>query len=558
MDELFRFFSPEARERRGRAAADLGLRLEKYVPPNLRPLVGLLAEGTPTMTLDRAGRASERMLALDRTPMQRVGDFGEMLSETASIAAPMAVANRAGMPVAEAIQEGLLGLSLPAKSAGQAIVDRANQRGPVPTMYSNPLMGGGTSDPTQTGWIFKDVDRSLKTSKLENRRLAGDTSRVEEVPIRQLYATQPTVNPDFATTSSSAGEMPLVVRKGGKMFVQDGHHRLTRQAEGGAQTANVRFIDLDNADTSTPLLDWSPEKTGFVEADEDLLDALFSPSLLAPRNEAEAMAQKILEMRAAGRAGEVTEEMMAAADDQYMYFNTPIPMDEASRMARAETAGFEGGLFHGTGADIVNIDKEKFGLGENLLGKGFYTTSNPKRADIYVPIGTPPLPKGVFQSGNDEYTEGGNILPLMTRSNTEFDARQKTGKENALKIGEAFQNSDFDVEIRDSGDQVFIKSKNNPDLSVYLDSYQDGMITLQKLKDVFGRGNVTEILEEAGFSGLKAPESSGSVTKVNYNPEDVRSRFARFDPEFRHLRNLSAGFGGLGLLSTMPTQEEQY
>ena len=79
-------------------------------------------------------------------------------------------------------------------------------------MNSNPLMGGGTSDPTQTGWTFKDVDRSLKTSKLENRRLAGDTSRVEEVPIRQLYATQPTVNSDFATTSSSAGEMPLVVR----------------------------------------------------------------------------------------------------------------------------------------------------------------------------------------------------------------------------------------------------------------------------------------------------------------------------------------------------------
>lgn len=134
------------------------------------------------------------------------------------------------------------------------------------------------SDPTQTGWTFRDVDNSLNSiaTKADNRRISGDTSRVEEVPIRELYATQPTVNPDFATTSSSAGEMPLVVRKGGKMFVQDGHHRLTKQAEGGAQTAPVRFIDLDNADTSTPLLDWSPEKTGFVEADQDILDQLFS------------------------------------------------------------------------------------------------------------------------------------------------------------------------------------------------------------------------------------------------------------------------------------------
>ena len=271
--------------------------------------------------------------------------------------------------------------------------------------------------------------------------------------------------------------------------------------------------------------------------------------LTTAASEAQDMAKRILELRAEGRASEVTDEMMAQADPQYMFANTPLPMDEASRMARAEAAGFEGELFHGTDADIIALDKEKFGLGENLLGKGFYTTGNPKRANIYVPIGTPKLPKGVFQTGNTDFTEGGNILPLMTRSSSEFDATQSTGKSNALNIGEAFKGADFDVEIRDSGDQVFIKSKTNPDLSVYIDSYQDGMATLQKLKDVFGRNNVTNILEEAGFTGLKAPESSGSVTRVNYNPQDVRSRFARFDPEFAHLSNLSAAnvspLGGL-------------
>lgn len=271
--------------------------------------------------------------------------------------------------------------------------------------------------------------------------------------------------------------------------------------------------------------------------------------LTTAASEAQDMAKRILELRAEGRASEVTDEMMAQADPQYMFANTPLPMDEASRMARAEAAGFEGDLFHGTDADIIALDKEKFGLGENLLGKGFYTTGNPKRANIYVPIGTPKLPKGVFQTGNSDFTEGGNILPLVTKSSSEFDATQSTGKSNALNIGKAFKGADFDVEIRDSGDQVFIKSKTNPDLSVYIDSYQDGMVTLQKLKDVFGRNNVTNILEEAGFTGLKAPESLGSVTRVNYNPQDVRSRFARFDPEFAHLSNLSAAnvspIGGL-------------
>jgi hypothetical protein len=318
--------------------------------------------------------------------------------------------------------------------------------------------------------------------------------------------------------------------------------------------ADASYEQIQRAllDAGVDAIEYPDPEFGIRVVNPSILAANASKSaglLTTAASEAQDMAKRILELRAQGRASEVTDEMMAQADPQYMFANTPLPMDEASRMARAEAAGFEGDLFHGTDADIMALDKEKFGLGENLLGKGFYTTGNPKRANIYVPIGTPKLPKGVFQTGNTDFTEGGNILPLMTRSSSEFDATQSTGKSNALNIGKAFKGADFDVEIRDSGDQVFIKSKTNPDLSVYIDSYQDGMVTLQKLKDVFGRNNVTNILEEAGFTGLKAPESSGSVTRVNYNPQDVRSRFARFDPEFAHLSNLSAAnvspIGGL-------------
>jgi hypothetical protein len=43
-----------------------------------------------------------------------------------------------------------------------------------------------------------------------------------------------------------------------------------------------------------------------------------------------------------------------------------------------------------------------------------------------------------------------------------------------------------------------------------------------------------------------------------FDPANVRSRFARFDPRLAHLRNLSAGVGGLGLLGMSYPQEEQY
>lgn len=131
------FLGAEAGQRRRRALDELGRDIAYYLPPEIRPIVGLLAESTPTATLERAGRASERMLDPDRTARQRVGDLGEMLSETAGVVAPAAVASRAAMPAAQAIQEGLLGMSVPARAAGQAVIDRANQPGPVPTMYSN-------------------------------------------------------------------------------------------------------------------------------------------------------------------------------------------------------------------------------------------------------------------------------------------------------------------------------------------------------------------------------------------------------------------------------------
>ena len=140
------------------------------------------------------------------------------------------------------------------------------------------------ADPTQTGWTFRDVEKPT-LNKAENQRVSGLTSRVEEVPINQVYATQPTVNPDFSTTSSSSGELPFVVRKNGKMFVQDGHHRLTKLAEEGVQNAKVRFIDLDGADTSTPLLDYDPNfNSDFQESVKGILDTLSSPSLPKPKN----------------------------------------------------------------------------------------------------------------------------------------------------------------------------------------------------------------------------------------------------------------------------------
>ena len=138
---LLDFFSREAGQARRAALDEFGRDIGHYVPPELRGILGFAAEMTPTATLGRAGQASQRMVAPNRSAMERVGDLGSMLSETAAIAAPAAVAGRAAMPAAQAVQEGLLGFSMGAQDVGRAVVDRLNQPGPMPTLYSNPLLG---------------------------------------------------------------------------------------------------------------------------------------------------------------------------------------------------------------------------------------------------------------------------------------------------------------------------------------------------------------------------------------------------------------------------------
>jgi hypothetical protein len=66
---------------------------------------------------------------------------------------------------------------------------------------------------------------------------------VQTVSIADLKATQPGLltGGDAALTEGP----PLVVKKGGELFIRDGHHRLARMIEAGADTADVRIIDLD-------------------------------------------------------------------------------------------------------------------------------------------------------------------------------------------------------------------------------------------------------------------------------------------------------------------------
>tara|TARA_R110002020_G_scaffold231298_1_gene442442 strand:+ start:152 stop:874 length:723 start_codon:yes stop_codon:yes gene_type:complete len=208
-------------------------------------------------------------------------------------------------------------------------------------------------------------------------------------------------------------------------------------------------------------------------------------------NAAEDMAKRILELRAAGRSDEVTEEMMSAADDPYMDVNTPLDMSQAARMSRADEMGFDVNFpfYHRTSKDF-----DAFDLDKSQSGEGIFTGWNPEN-----------LPQR-----HNRKKEGDRILPLLLKRGNQLVMRES----NLEAIRKRYD-------------------KNLP--------YLIEPDAANKLKD-------------AGIDTVIAdiPAPFGQTEEaVALDPKNLRSRFARFDPEFSNLRNLSAsilsaiGFSGL-------------
>jgi hypothetical protein len=196
-------------------------------------------------------------------------------------------------------------------------------------------------------------------------------------------------------------------------------------------------------------------------------------------------AQRVAGLLSSGRADEVTDEMMAAADPQEMArlyasgaTGMDLPMDEASRMARAQEMGFDTGLplYHGTGSDFKAFDPARFGQSDHgAKGRGVYASQDPDLASSYATL--------VAEDGRQVY-------PLTYGLRNAYDG-------------------EIPMAMYDEGRSVAF----------------------------------TNSLRGAGFDGVMRPNQrrNGEITEaVAFDPRKIRSRFARFDPRLSHLSNLNA------------------
>jgi hypothetical protein len=482
------------------------------------------------------------------------GNYGDAALEGVGVLAPAAIAARFGAPAAKAVVETMTGTGNALADTGRKMADAI----PSDAIYAGRSLAEGDMrgvlDAITPGrpaqGLGADAVKPFDIKRSDASQIFGEGSD------RVRY-----------TDPETGGAMEIVVRPDGSASVLDLEVPEASRGKGVGQKLQAQIMQdypkmggqVSSKAAATTAYRLGRRPYGQPDATLDdvfgSIDDMSSvnlvspsmqpaPSLPAPRNAAEAVAKDVLDLRAAGRASEVTDEMMAAADDQYMYFNTPIDMDEASRVARAEQ--FSPAL-HGTGADISGVDSAYFGNGQDLLGTGFYTTTANPRAERYVP--------SEIIDGEKVFAEGGNVMPLMVREPRPFMLDESLG-DGADEIASIYkQDPFFDVDEMSSGVRIV---RDGDGKSAMLDPYQQRHWALQNMRKSHGPSVTSDVLSDAGYSGVSGPESAGNRVMLSYDPTDIRSRFARFDPEFRHLRNLSAGVGGLGLLSQIPLQEEQY
>jgi hypothetical protein len=249
-------------------------------------------------------------------------------------------------------------------------------------------------------------------------------------------------------------------------------------------------------------------------------------------DDAETPAAMVARMLREGRASEVTDDMMARVDPMEMFdlyesgaTGMPMPMDEASRMARARE---------------MRLGPDPY------FGEPYYhgTDSNPDLVELGFDLG---------RTGEVRENYGG----------IHFSTDRRIAQEYGQNIIEAYLPENLarvDVENPDDVEM----------LTRFIGEFEgaSGDELAEQVRRSHGAGihdySAHELhpwAQNQGAEGIGIMDVSGQEQAVVFKPNRIRSPFARFDPRLSHLANLSAGAAGgavtLQQLMSEPNADER-
>jgi len=238
-----------------------------------------------------------------------------------------------------------------------------------------------------------------------------------------------------------------------------------------------------------------------------------------------------------------------------------LPMDEASRMARAREMGLDTSAYHATKSN------ENFGMFKPSW-----------RGTNYFAVGPDEAIKGA-QAGASDVGSRGSVQAVMP-------VTMKSSQVSGLTMGDTV--SDFHKELpsrivgEDALDKAIADTPKgyglNWDVFYRENRMPDGTYEYIKrpVQQTFGNAQKGYDLNDMRFAGwnegsdlssLRRAQSEGKqgflvsdeagISAAMGPNATIRSPFARFDPRLKHLRNLSAGVAGGGLLATQDTEQQR-
>jgi hypothetical protein len=213
-----------------------------------------------------------------------------------------------------------------------------------------------------------------------------------------------------------------------------------------------------------------------------------------------------------GKGAKVAKKTEFEVAQEIAQRNASLPVSEGglglpksnTAMDRAKAMGFDTDVYHGTSKDI-----KKF---SNKMSNRGYGTSVAEQA-----------------KNAEGYAQNGAIYPLLINKNTILDVTNPSQVEKLSKVTDEYLSN---VKPYDNQTTFYPFTKENV-FEGFKKPYS-AYYAEQRL--------IPELAKKMGYTGTRALEDNMPQYKI-YNPKDIRSRFAAFDPFRRNEADILAGVG---------------
>jgi hypothetical protein len=384
-------------------------------------------------------------------------------------------------------------------------------------------------------------------------------TEVKKLNISDLIATQDNVV--LGTNKTADDVMPLVVKKDGKFFIRDGHHRIAQNINSGDKTADVRLIDLDKGGFL------NPKRIGLDFDEQEIIISNDKVSDLGalPKNLTNAKKQgfdidnKLYHATNSDNITEFREDLIGSSTDEGFFgkgfYFTPNKGEAGYYGKNVGEYFVKGKLLDLTnnsgdytlGGTVKFVDwaekLDKIGMLDKVTKDGLRAAKKMHKyldKNIEYKIGqNPDGTDGVFATIVDptrkvDIYKGKEYPPtisVMTDNRRFFPKTKEEAKENLLhqfvyQMSNQYDNNGY------TKSNDFFKGWNN-----------DILLSLSDYIRVGGKGSaeLTKKAKQAGYDGILAPGDEVVV----FDPKNIRSTSAEFDPNKSESKNILASMGGM-------------